>query len=188
MKDSRTTPKPLPRFGGGLRAARESFASATVPSEMIGLFAALWASAAAVIIPILYILVSYWLNMEGELSLSMPESESLLERVLVSFVAMPILIVSFGMMYFISFGPFMVVITWGIKLLKLPRGISDVLGWMFIPPLFWAVIALTGLIDTTKYSPRWTEYVLFFGQLLMNGLGGLVYYLKQRQLHRETDG
>lgn len=175
MKDIRTTPKPIPRFGGGLRAARESLASATVPSEMIGLIAALWASAAVVFLPVLLSYISYILGMSDIWPFNLPLRESVLEKIAISFILIPISIVFYGLMYFFFFGPFMVVITWGIKLLKLPRGIADVLGWMFIPPLFWAVLALTGLVEATKYSPRWTEYVLFFGQFLINGLGGLVY-------------
>ncbi len=182
--------KPNPRFGGGLRAAGESYASASVPSEMIGLVAALWAALTVMIFPTLMWFMANW-SQNNDWSYGQYDKVpvGLVEKIILNVTLFPIILLLFSGFYFIFFGPVMAAITWAIKLMKVRRGLSDVLGWALvsiveiplIPEFFyWEIETLL------KAGGMMMGFLLILGWIAGNGLGGLVYFLRQRQLHRQN--
>ncbi len=189
MKDIRTRSKPIPRFGGGLRAARESLASPTVPSNTIALVAALWASAAVATPPSLFGAIAYILGATDIRPFYLPIQESVLERIAVSFILTPVSIIFSGLFFFFFFGPFMVIVTWMIKLLKLPRGISDTIGWGMASIVFILIYNINNAYSFYYELNNIFLYNAIYSIILVPlfSLGGYVYFYKQRQLHRDAE-
>ena len=182
--------KPNARFGGGLRAAGESYASANVPTEMIGLVAALWASVAAVSLPVLFGFISKDLGYISGYQIIVPDQISILERLILYAVLFPLTVLMSAGLYFLFFGPMMALVTWVIKGLKLRRGIFDALGWMLCSTIafpFWEGMMYWDMPYNSPAHQSAIVALLFPGWILSNGLGGWVYFLKQRQLHRALE-
>ena len=158
---------------------------------MIGLVAALWASAAAVFFPALLGYIGFGPDAFHGWQINSPGSVGVVESAIFnSFFFLLVWGVWTGF-YIVFFGPLMALATWAVKLLKAPRGIADVLGWMVLSLLLLSLLIpadYTLELSKPYRAIQPTGWSLIIGLSLSNGLGGLVYYLKQRQLHGETDG